>query len=56
MYFSDSRDHAIPLFVRSGVWPVNMLYFKYTANVMHDIINNSAPSRICQLFIRSDLD
>ena len=28
MYFSDRRIHAIPLFVRFGVLPLNMLYFK----------------------------
>ena len=27
MYFSDSRTHAIPLFVSSGILPLNMLYF-----------------------------
>ena len=54
MYFSDSRTHVIPLFVRSGVLPVNMLYFKYAANLMHDITNNRATSRISELFIRSD--
>ena len=54
MYFSDSRAHAIPLFVRSGVLPVNVLYFKYTAKLMHDITNNHAPSRISKSFIRSD--
>ena len=54
MYFSDSRAHAIPLFVRSGVLPLNMLYFKYTAILMHDITNNHAPSKISELFIRSD--
>ena len=53
MYFSDSRAHAIPLFVRSGVLPVNMLYFKYTANLVHDITNNRAPSKISELFIPS---
>ena len=37
MYFSDSRAHAIPLFVRSGVLPLNMLYFKYSAILMYDI-------------------
>ena len=45
MYFFDSRAHAIPLSVRSGVLPVNMLHFKYTANLMHEITNNRAPSR-----------
>ena len=37
MYFSDSRAHAIPLFFRSGVVPLNMLYFKYSAILMYDI-------------------
>ena len=54
MYFSDNRAHAISLFVKSGVLPVNMLYFEYTANLMHDITNNCAPSKISELFIRSD--
>ena len=38
MYFSDSRTHAIPLFVSSGILPLNMLYFKHTATLMHDIL------------------
>ena len=28
MYFSDRRAHAIPMFVRSGVLLLNLLYFK----------------------------
>ena len=40
MYFSDIRAHAIPLFVRSSILPVNMLYFRYTANLTDDITNN----------------
>ena len=55
MYFSDSRAHAIPLFVRSGVLPLNMLYFKYSAILMHDISNNQAPSKISELFVRSNM-
>ena len=54
MYFSDRRAHAIPLFVRSGVLPLNMLYFKYSAILMHDISHNSAPSKISELFVRSN--
>ena len=54
MYFSDSRAHAIPLFVRSGVLPLNMLYFKYTAILMHNITTDYAPSKISELFICSD--
>ena len=55
MYFSDSRAHAIPLFVRSGVLPLNMLYFKYSAILMHDITNNRAPSKISEFFVRSNM-
>ena len=55
MYFSDSRAHAIPLFVRSGVLPLNMLYFKYSAILMHDISYNRAPSKISELFVRSNM-
>ena len=55
MYFSDSRAHPIPLFVRSGVLPLNMLYFKYSAILMHDISNKRAPSKISGLFVRSSM-
>ena len=55
MYFSDRRAHAIPLFVRSAVLPLNMLYFKYSATLMHDISNNRAPSKISELFVRSNM-
>ena len=55
MYFSDRRIHAIPLFVRFGVLPLNMLYFKYSATLMHDISNNRAPSNISELFVRSNM-
>ena len=55
MYFSETRAHAIPLFVRSGVLPLNMLYFKYSAILMHDISNKRAPSRISELFVRSNM-
>ena len=53
MYFSDRRAHAIPLFVRSGVLPLNMLYFKCSAILMHGISNNRAPSKISELFHHS---
>ena len=55
MHCSDSRANIIPLFVRSGVLPLNMLYFKYSAILMHDISNNRAPSKISELFVRSNM-
>ena len=51
MYFSDRRIHAIPLFVSFGVLPLSMLYFKYSAILIHDISNNRAPSKF---FVRSN--
>ena len=55
MYFSDRRAHAIPLFVRSAVLLLNMLYFKYSFTLMHDISNNRATSKISELFVRSNM-
>ena len=55
MYFSGRRIHAIPLFVRFGILPLNMLYFKYSAILMHDISNNRAPSNISELFVLSNM-
>ena len=54
MYFSDSRTHANPLFVSSGLLPLNMLYFKHIATLMHDIFSHCAPPKISELFTRSD--
>ena len=55
MYFSDRRAQVIPLFVRSGVLPLNMLYFKYLAILKHNISNNWFPSKISELFICSNM-
>ena len=55
MSFSDSRAQAIPLFVRSAVLSLNMLYFKFSDILMHDISNKRAPSRISELFVRSNM-
>ena len=46
---TDSRAHAIHLFVRSGVLPLNILYFKYSAILMHDISNIRTPSKFLNL-------
>ena len=44
------------MFVRSGVLPLNMLYFRYSAIlIMHDISNNRARPKISELFVRSNM-
>ena len=54
IYFSDSKNHAIPLFVSSGLLPLNIIYFKHIATLMHDIFSHCAHLKISELFTRSD--
>ena len=54
IYFSECRAHAIPLFLSSSILPLHLLFFKYIAILMHDVANHCAPSKITDLFIRSD--
>ena len=54
IYFRNNREHAIPLFVCSNILPVDMLYFKSIASLMHDINNQSAPLNLINLFDRVD--
>ena len=53
LFWQENSRHS---FVRQfGVLPLNMLYFKYSAILMHDISNNRAPSKISELFVRSNM-
>lgn len=50
IYFRNKREHAITLFVRSNILPVDMLYFKFIAT-LYDINPNKSfwSSRLCAL-------
>ena len=37
MYFTDIREHAIPLFIDADILPVTFMYYKTVASLMHDI-------------------
>ena len=50
MYFADYKSHAIPFFT-SRLLPLDMLYFKSVAMMMHDVSNNLTPPNIFNLFI-----
>lgn len=54
MYFSDYTSHSAPLFSRSGILPIKMLYFKLVASLLHDIKNRCAPPNISELFTHSE--
>ena len=53
-HFADRRQHAVPLFVSSNFLPIQMIYFKSTACLMHDINNKTAPILIQKLFPKAD--
>ena len=53
IHFAQRQEHAIPLFVKSKLLPIQMLYFKNTACLMHDISCKTAPVLIQNLFIET---
>ena len=53
MYFTDTQQHAIPLFIKSNFLPIQMIYFEKTGSLMYDISTNEAPSLIQQLFTKA---
>ena len=50
IYFAPYRAHAIPLFLASNTLPIEMLYFRSIATLMHDVSNDLAPPTISNLF------
>ena len=49
MNLADYKSHAIPFFTSSRLLPLDMLYFKSVAMMMHVVSNNLTPN-ICNLF------
>ena len=50
MFFGDYKSHAIPFFISSNLLPLDLLYFKSVAILMHDVFNNLSPPQITNLF------
>ena len=50
MYFSDIREHAIPLFNDADILPVSFMYCKTVVSLMHDINSNNSPTNLFNLF------
>ena len=46
----DYKSDAIPLFVSSNLLPLDLLYFKSVAILMHDVFNNLSPPQISNIF------
>ena len=54
IYFHNRRDHVLPLFFRSNIPPVKMLYLKSIFLLMHDIHRKGAPPNLLDLFSQVD--
>jgi len=54
IFFVNKIEHAISLFVRANILPVDMLYYKSMSILMHDINCKTAPSKLLDLFTRPD--
>ena len=50
MYFTDIREHAIPLFIDADILPVSFMYYKTVASLMHDINSNNSPTNFFNSF------
>lgn len=49
IYFTERREHAIPLFADTNILPLTFLYYESVSNLMHYISNNNTPNNILKL-------
>ena len=49
IYFTDRREHAVPLFADANILPLSFLYYESISNLMHDINNSNTPINILKL-------
>ena len=47
IYFSETRTHAVPLFISSKILPLQMLYAEKVSSIMFDVSCMNAPFKIC---------
>ena len=52
IYFTDYKQHAVPFFLKSKVFPLSFIYFDCLCSIMWDVANNSAPENIKRAFTR----
>ena len=50
MYFTNIREHSIPLFIDPDISPVSFMYYKTVASLMHYISSNNSPTVFLNLF------
>ena len=52
IYFTDYKQHAVPFFLKSKVFPLSFISFDCLCSIMWDVANNSAPENIKRAFTR----
>ena len=52
IYFTDCKQHAVPLFLNSKVFLLSLIYFDCLCSIMWDVANNSVPENIKRAFTR----
>ena len=50
IYFTDYKQHAVPFFVNSKVFPPSFIYFDCLCSIVWDVASNSAPENIKRAF------
>ena len=54
IYFSKTREHAVPLFISSNLLSLIMPYFETVSTLMYVISSTFPPSSICSFFTKTD--
>ena len=54
MHFFPNRDHILPLSISSNILPINLFYFETVLIFMHDVVHDSIPLNLKNLFRSSN--
>ena len=50
IFFKSNRQSAIPLFLKTKIPPLNIMYVQSFSSLMHDVINKNALENLINLF------
>ena len=53
IYFSKSREHAVPFFLKSNCLPLPSLFFRDCSYLLYDINRQTAPVSILNQFVKT---
>ena len=52
-YFSKSKEHAVPFFLKSNCHPLASLFFRHCSYLLYDINRQTAPVIILNQFVKT---